>query len=171
MKLINKTKCPSDILIPLIKAAGKSIGARVSNVVVRVTQAHAPRMRGVAIQCCSYRFTHTKKYLKTDGGIIELVMPRFTTNYRKDIYSYDSVKLAKAFYKICQHEWAHILDFQNRTYIPSPTHPSGKRIRWKERPCEIFAMNKVEEAKEMPDQGRCTLRLAIWLEEQYPEPV
>jgi len=63
MKLYNKTKCPDKILTGLLAAAGRSVGARTSKVVVKVTQGQGLRTKGRVYRGLPYQW-HLK-HVKT----------------------------------------------------------------------------------------------------------
>ena len=174
MKLYNKTKCPDKILTGLLAAAGRSVGARTSKVVVKVTQGQGLRTKGMAYKGWPYQWhlKHVKtkqarkRFIDTEGGWIEVTLPKLLSLQRMACWpGIDAISLAKKFFKTAQHEWSHIRDFQQRTFIASPTNPSGRRIRWAERPCEIYAMEQVENAKKPNNLDDILLNLAEWIEE------
>jgi len=108
------------------------------------------------------------RIIDTDGGWIEITLPRLHSIKRMQRFfpATDAITLAYSFLDTAQHEWAHIKDFQRGTYRRTPTTPSGRRIRWADRPCEIYAMDQVEQAKTVADDG--IMQLALWLEETQP---
>jgi len=173
MKLYNKTKCPKELLYPLLVAAGESVGARTSRTVVKVTQGRGSRIKGVAY---NYRTVYThhlhrkrQKYkgtLRTLGrsifceGYFEITLPAKGTHRGQD-----EIDKARTFYEVAQHEWAHIRDYQERTRFEERRTPTGRRPRWKDRPIEIAACNRVEDARKMSNQDDLILNLAIYLNE------
>jgi len=182
IKLYNKTKCPNKILEPLLIAAGKSVGARTSNVVVKVTQGHSISIRGRAHAGFPYlwhlrnlkcrrnpkRFGTGEpplgKLVQTDGGWFEITLPKLTSIVRINT-KYDRVDCASSFYKVAQHEWGHIRDYQQGTMTRSHRTPSGRRIRHDDRIEEIRANSYVENAKKISNADDLILDLALWLEE------
>lgn len=187
MKLYNKTRCPNELLRPLLVAAGKSIGAKTGEVVVKITQGHYGRSCGMAVDCDfvyswhlrRLKYHHTKKKwirnhgraIQTDGGWIRITLPGTCCyHFKRDKNGKKFITFlsqAEEFYEVAQHEWAHINDFQKDSNLPTPHTPSGRRVAWKDRPIERSAMNQVKEAKQMDQQDKHILDLAIWLEEQW----
>jgi len=175
MKLYNKTKCPDAILRSILVAAGRSVGARTAKVVCKITQGRSLRSKGMAYSGFPYQW-HLKRVkskqarhriIETDGGWIEIMLPQlYSIRHMKCFPSVDAITLASAFLKTAQHEWAHIKDFQHHTYRATPTTASGRRIRWAERPCEIYAIEQVEQAQKISDDK--IMALALWLEETQP---
>ena len=173
MKLYNKTKCPDEILQPLLIAAGKSVGTRTGKVVVKVTQSHYYGMKGVAYQCplvYSWHLKRLKHYrtrnkyihnsgrlIQTDGGYIQISLPA------KGRGLPNTIDRAESFYRMAQHEWAHINDYQSGNYKQTPRTLRGRRIRWEDRPCEIAAMNSVNDAKKIQNVHLLILKLAEYL--------
>jgi len=185
MKLYNKTKCPDAILRSILVAAGRSVGARTARVACKVTQGRSLSSKGSAYSCVMSFFSvsgvlytwHLKRVktndakhriIDTDGGWIEITLPRLHSIKRMQRFfpDTDAITLAYSFLDTAQHEWAHIKDFQRGTYRRTPTTPSGRRIRWADRPCEIYAMDQVEQAKTVADDG--IMQLALWLAETQP---
>ncbi len=178
MKLYNKTKCPVGILKPLLIAAGKSIGVRMANVVVKVTQGRGLGIRGNAMHGNFVYAWHLRnlkcrknpncnnlgRMIETDGGWIELIMPRLYSVKEMECWpETDAVNLAKTFYKVAQHEWAHIKDNQLSVSGETPRTLSGRRVEWCYRPCEQYAVQQVKQAEQL-DVTSSILELAKWLE-------
>jgi hypothetical protein len=183
MKLYNKTKCPGSILKPLLIAAGKSVGARTTGVVVKVTQIRQSYREGsgVAYQqplVYSWHLRNFKsrrghihrvplgkvplgKLIRTDGGWVEIRLPAKST-----FENLDSLKRAAYFYEVAQHEWGHIRDYQQGVREVSPRTPSGRRVRHDDRIEEQRANAYVAEAKKLYGVDDLILDLAIWLEEE-----
>jgi len=179
MKLYNKTKCPDGILKPLLIAAGKSVGARTTCVIVKVTQTRQfyRGSSGVAYQqplVYSWHLRNLKsrrghvhyvplgevplgKLIETDSGWIEIRLPARGKGG-------DTVERAFRFYKVAQHEWGHIRDYQQDIREVSPRTPSGRRIRHDDRLEEQRAYAYVDEAGITPDVDDLILDLAVWLE-------
>jgi hypothetical protein len=166
VKLYNKTKCPTAILRPLLVAAGKSVGATTSGVVVKVTQARYPRSRGMAYRGWPYIWhlqgrrkkgrDHRKQVIDTRGGWFTISLPGTHP-------AYDLIGLARQFYKVAQHEWAHIKDYQGDVYYREPRTASGRRIAHDQRPCEQAAYREVMFAKPL-NIDDMILDLALYLE-------
>lgn len=176
MKWYNKTKCPDSILKPLLVAAGKSVGARTSKVVVKVTQGMRYYSRGKAYRLNVVYGWHLRgrrkpsavdrgakgRCVETDGGYIQITLPKRRPPLlpRECL---DVIELAQEFYKMAQHEWAHVRDFQSGTRFNVPRTPGGRRLAWRDRPIEISAMNHVDDAKELPVDN-LVFELAVWLD-------
>ena len=169
MKLYNKTKCPDDILRPLLLRAGKSIGAQTTGVVVKVTQGRSPCTRGMAYRACvvyswhlhgSRKKGHTPlgQQIPTNGGFIQISLPGPHP-------AYDKIVLAQRFYTIMQHEWAHIKQYQSSQRYATPRTVGGRRIAHDLRPAEKDAYKEVMFAKKL-DNDDLILALALYLEEK-----
>lgn len=180
MKLYNKTKCPDSILKPLLIAAGKSVGARTTSVVVKVTQTHLQRRMSSGTACrmlfvYSWHLRNLKcrrnqkrfgtgepplgKPIWTDGGWIEVRLPAKGT-----FGNLDPLGQAEYFYEVAQHEWGHIRDYQQGTLRVSPRTPSGRRIRHDDRIEEQQADAYVDKAGINSGVDDLILDLAVWLE-------
>ena len=150
MQLFNKTKCPNSILKPLLAIAAESIGVKTAGVVVKVTQGHGNAISGRAMDWCIVYLDHLqrkrrKKFVWNRAairvkGYIELVLPK---PRRLELYSLTYEGLAHKFYAVAQHEWAHIKDFRNKISGATLQTPSGRRVNWKDRPCEQYAQREV----------------------------
>jgi len=74
MKLLNNTQIPNEVLEPLLTLAGRSVGARTSNVVVQVNRGDAwtDGCRGMAYECVWVRWTNKvqKRRYKTKTRIL-----------------------------------------------------------------------------------------------------
>jgi hypothetical protein len=174
MKLYNRTECPDRILQPLLVAAGRAVGAKTGEVIVKVGQARLPQGTGIAIAADRVRlgFLQGKppekwgRWITTQGGYIRLTLPgcnRFA----------DPLILAQSFYELAVHEWGHILDFQiGLGFLPWSGRDGERKPRWKERPEEIRACTYANEALRKEAIGQLVprddliLELAIWLEEK-----
>lgn len=165
MKLYNKTKCPDEILRPLLVAAGKSVGARTGKVIVKVTQSQSQCSRGLTSgHTFVYNWHLRRKRLKkkknhghtiyTDGGWFRISLPAKSR--------FGNYSNAKNFYEVAQHEWSHIKHQQQNIYQYTPRTPSGRRVAWGDRPCEIAAMNSVNDAKKVSDTGIPNLAKYLW---------
>jgi hypothetical protein len=182
MKLYNKTKCPDEIIRPLLLAAGKSIGARTTNVVVKVTQGRSLSSKGCVRNAplvyswhlknlkCRRKPTNSNlgQLIQTDGGWIEITLPKLKRPDIMKCFTADAITLAERFYKTAQHEWAHIKDNQKHITPKTPKTPSGRRIQWSERPCEIYAQNEAENAKPINIDDNI-LALALYFEDTQPK--
>ena len=186
MKLYNKTKCPDEILKPLLVAAGKSVGARTANVVVKVTQGqYGHSCKGMSYNHFAVYTWHLwgrkkkeRKYrkgsIRTDSGWFEITLPGnlhtcfVNAEFDKEkgivVGEVNHIGHAENFYKTAQHEWGHIKDYQDGTYTRTPRTSSGRRIAWTDRPCEQAAMNRVEDAKKIKGIDDLILNLAIYFE-------
>jgi len=162
IKLYNKTRCPDEILRPLIAAAGRRIGAR-TDVVVKIlgpTSSSQGRANGGIpflwhLTCKRQVGCNRKKTVWSDGGWIELHIPRKHP-------AFDPLEQAERFYRTCLHEWAHIRDFQQGKSFGDYNRRHGNR------PHELRASCAVMEATETyysPTAEKAILALALWLEE------
>lgn len=179
MKLYNKTKCPDEILRPLLVAAGKSVGARTSKVIVKVTQAQRHHSRGKAYKIPLVYSWHLRRLknrknegrlIWTDGGYFEISLPAKGTEERLNLYG-GAYRVAGRFYELAQHEWAHIKDYQANRHMPMPRTPSGRRVRWEDRPCEVAAMNSVEDANKIKKTETLIAKLAEYLKAVWQSSV
>jgi len=135
MKLINKTKLDDAKVYNLINVLGKAVkGVRVSNVIVIITTGQN-HLKGVASRM-SYYF-HKKEVISTDGGCIQITIPLGTSYYYLNNHL---DQLMNSMCNIILHEWGHIKDFQKKTY-----KRYKKNSKWKDRPCEQYAEEVVEE--------------------------
>ena len=147
MKLINKTKVPNEVLENLLVSAGRSVGARTSGVVVRVCygQPLSP-VHGRATEC--YKVRWSGRWQLTDGGGFKMTLPTLRTKKWLGITTYDPTNVAQEFYKIAQHEWGHIKDFQNGGRRTMEFSSGRRRPSHDTRPEEVRAENYVYEAEE-----------------------
>lgn len=163
MKLYNKTKCPDELLRPIIMAAGQRIGAR-TKIVVKVlgprrgSQGHASPGQPYIWHLTSKRYVGVsrKKLIPSDGGWITLHIPRSHP-------CCDALMQAEVFYELCLHEWAHIKDMQERKRF------GDYERNWANRPHERRAVRMQEEATDKPYSAKAEagiLALAEWLEKQ-----
>jgi len=182
MKLYNKTKCPNNILRPLLVAAGKSVSARTGNVVVKITQGYyAHSRRGHAVECWGVQTWHLKGrrrkgrpykqgYIDTDGGWFQISLPgQVVCSFYKGQPQW--IIYAESFYETAQHEWSHIKDFQNNRRFNTPRTTSGRRVAWRDRPVEISAENHVAEAKKISNLDDMILELALYFENRGTLPL
>lgn len=152
MRLFNKTRCPDLVLKPLLAMAAESVGVKTSGVVVKVTQGRGNSMRGRAADWTLVYLDHLQKkkrkvkrnvYRRASiraNGYIELILPK---PKRLGLFNLTHEKLVYRFYRLAQHEWAHIKDFHNKVSAPTPRTPGGRRVRWGNRPCEKYAQKEV----------------------------
>ena len=178
VKLYNKTRYPDAILSALLTRAGRSIGARTSGVVVKVTAGRTSgHCRGLATECdwvyeWSLRNLKSRRQGKrikgraiaTDGGEIELTLP---------LPSKDCLATAENVFAVALHEWGHIRDFQHGgrlRFAFSTKAQSGRRPAWRDRPEEIRADEYRKDALAKIDKGKVQsaddeiLALALWME-------
>lgn len=170
VKLYNKTRCPDEILRPLIAAAGQRVGARTGKVVVKVTQRRRPWGRGMAYRGFPYLWHLTRKRqtgknrtkaVDSDCGWIELVLPG---KHR----AHDVLKQAKAFFRLCLHEWEHVreyqIDYWGRTFRNDP-HSVPHDARAQERRAYAAERRGLERPYSTKAE-EAILALGVWLEEQ-----
>ena len=171
MKLYNKTKCPDEIIEPILIAAGKSVGARTTNVVVKVTQTQKRWTRGhVWGQSAVYKAELATRQYKKDGtyrfGKVKTDCAYMTIGLPGLHHGLNVIQQAVEGWKVMQHEWAHVRDFQKRKWLSTPTTPSGRQIKWRDRPCEISAECQVSEANN-PENVKTMIRnLAIYYKDK-----
>lgn len=171
MRMFNKTKCPDELLKPLLILAGRSVGAKTSRVVVKVTQGRSYYSRGTA-EAAHYVYTwHLKgrrtgkkstlgRKIRCIGGFFTIALPAKCEKFT----GIGGTDRARAFYETAQHEWGHIRDYQSGNYLRSPRTPSGRRIRWRDRPAEIQANNYVADAKRPPAASDLIIALGQYLD-------
>ncbi len=149
MKLYNKTKLPDAVLERLLIAAGRAVGARTGNVVVKVTQGRNAGVSGMAHHATFVNTWHLKQVSKwksenvrTDGEWFKVTMPWFRPGW-------DSLAVAQTFFEVAMHEWVHIRDYQagGRWSMPWASRGTGgRRARHDSRPEELRAINAVDDA-------------------------
>jgi hypothetical protein len=157
VKFYNKSSLPTKVLERVIAAAGRRSGARIENVVVKVTQRRRRYdVSGEAQRCAFVYAWHlmpkrkfmAQDYVATDGGYFTLTVPR----PGKGVY--DALHIAETIYKVALHEWVHIADYQalNRgeQLAFSKKLGSGRRPLHDRRPEELRAINKVDEVTARP---------------------
>ena len=155
MKLYNRTVLSDEVLYPLFVEAGRAVDARTDQVIVRVVHGRT-RFHGMAVDFYSVNeayllgkrnWRNTKRKINTDGGMIKLWIPLHkwhrwyqdgTVRHKGDSGA-QALLQAEAIYKLVAHEWKHIQQYQQRTFVPTPRDSAGRRITWAERPCEIAA--------------------------------
>jgi len=147
MKLINKTQCPSHLLLPIIEHAQKSIGTNCE--IVKITQSHSERVTGLAIRPSS----------------VKVSLPK---------YRHDSLSCAYRFWRVLLHEFGHIKDYGLGSLVEFAYYKPGRvnAMRHDDRPHEIRANAYVTEvekriaSKELTGCDNAILNLAIWMEER-----
>lgn len=150
LKLYNKTRLSNAIIEPLLTAAGRCVGAKTANVIVKVTQG---RWRGVsgmahmAAFCYAWHLKRCtlagrKRLISTDGGWFSITIPAPHPEC-------DQLAIARQVFEVAMHEWVHIRDYQAGGCWRMPfasRGPSGRRPRHDRRPEELRAINAVDEA-------------------------
>lgn len=190
MLIYNRTKVPDDALKPLVRLAGRSVGARYSRVPVFVGETLDRHLwkdydgflmagGGVAYRASRVRISsvfntlHKKRRIRKpvidcDGGYIYLKLATRT---------WDTLGAVEAFFNVLQHEMGHIRDYQfeidGRGKLPWDRGVRGGRRgehRW--RPEERRVAHYMQEAHSrgltvhsIPDEA---LAMAIAIEEAYP---
>ncbi len=148
MKLYNKTKLPDAVLERLLIAAGRAVGARTTNVVVKVTQGRHRGCSGMASHASYVNTWHLHRVRKwkservsTDGGWFRITIPQFSQGW-------DALALAQQFFEVAMHEWKHIADYQAGRWTMAWSHASsgGRRPIHDRRPEELRAINAVDDA-------------------------
>ena len=144
MKLFNKCRVLDEALEPVLVAAGRAVGARTGNVVVKVTVSRH-RLSGMAHQATFVNTWHLKRVKKwsservyTDGGWFKVSVPM----------QVDGLRAAEDFFLLAMHEWVHIKDYQTGKWsLPwSSAGRGGRRPRHDSRPEELRAINAVDDA-------------------------
>lgn len=189
MKLINKTKCPDNILKALLEEAGLAIGARLGSkdalhgeVVVVVNQGRSYYNRGEARYLNGLVRTKDtgKDWLMMDGGFIRLWLPspRYVRKLSQSCGVYDAMQFAENMFSTIIHEWGHIFDYQSGMFAQSNSRKyanvqgKSRRTTWAKRPEEIRAnamRTRVFEdykngVRKYPTED--ILNFAIWFEEE-----
>lgn len=136
MKLYNKTKIDDAILAEVLTAAGRSVGARTTGVVVKVTQGRSFwQSRGLAYRCAwvYQSFLATRARTKTSGrtelkrGAVDTDDGMFTLTvpYTADNPS-DALTRAETIYSVAAHEWRHIEQYQAKAFDFHDRHERAK---------------------------------------------
>jgi hypothetical protein len=102
MKLLNNTKIPKTALETILVAAGRSVNAKTSGVVVQVNPSRY-RMSGMAYECWQVRWKPLKRWTTTNSGEFKISIPK----------EGDPLDLAERFFHVAQHEFGHIRDYQH----------------------------------------------------------
>lgn len=168
MKLLNNTPIPDAILEPLLRKAGRAVGARTQRVVVQVNRAtsHVTSC-GMAYSATWVRWKGgSNRKLTTDKGAFKISLPLRSPTERPHIKKYrdlryDPLTVAQRFFAVARHEWGHIREYQTGDYWRLPNskrHPvmdlSGRvqkakrRIPHDARPEEIRVENYAWDADE-----------------------
>lgn len=163
MKLYNRTKIDTAILESLLVKAGRSVGARTSNVIVKVNSSRGA-IRGMAYRCSHVRIG--TRYIATDGGMFFISIP--------SLFPTDPLSIARTFFDIAQHEFYHVKEYQDGNINFSKRGAGGRRARHDSRPEEIRAYNAVNDTELRKRKGEfdsVILDLAIDLERIYREKI
>jgi len=132
MKLYNRTRIPDKVLRDLLVKAGRSVGARTSNMAVSV---NPTRRYGVG-GGCAYNYDLLRvhgRWIKVDG-YFKISLGEKTS---------DPLLAAQAFLHIARHEFGHIRDYQIGIQEFSRRGPGGRRPLHDSRPEEIRANNYI----------------------------
>ena len=157
MKLVNRTKCPDSILVPLIEHAAMAVGTDLEFVSVLVKQGKGKRERmgGLACRASGGHYHHS-----------------FEVTMAKCLFC--EFDLAGRFWSLLAHELGHVHDYQ--------AEDNGAKLEWKyyrsdesirairhdSRPQEIRADSYVENAADRMLSGeiergdKVCATLAIW---------
>ena len=175
MKLVNQTKCPDSILVPLIEHAAMAVGTDLEFVSVLVKQGKGKqeRMGGAAFR--------DKSTIPFDDRLNKIRrMPRSKTRKKHGFEVtlatciFCEFDLAGRFWSLLAHELGHIHDYQaedNGAKLEWKYYKSDeslKMIRHDSRPQEIRADSYVENAadrmlsEEIERGDRVCAALAIW---------
>lgn len=175
MKLYNKTRIPDAVLVPVLIDAGRAVGARTAGVIVKVTQGQLLwRCRGTASRCDWVKrwFLAGRRYKKdkchllqgnvdTDGGMIDLTVPRVRDN------PHDPLERAESIYRVAAHEWGHLKQYQEHRLITAMHDTTLRRKRHDNRPWEKDANKAASNAQKKATGKKADhiLALALVLEE------
>ncbi len=169
MKLYNRSLIPDEALHPALVKAGRLVGARTRDVVVRVNgnwRNHVSHgvfwnrkfvdknwLEGKRRDWTTHLYctATAPPMVETDGGMIELWIglrqgliniQSFPTLY--STYS-AAEKLVKQFFSTAIHEWKHIADYQNGEVFSGygQVGAGSRRPNWDVRPEEIRACDTV----------------------------
>ena len=184
MKLYNKTKYPDALLESLILEAGKSVNARTSNVVVKVTTTKAGNygVRGYARKCdyvykwFLYPRDNSKNgIINTDGGYFRIIIPnpKVPDYINKAVrqawlksHCADGLSIAEIIYKISAHEWQHIKQYQQNSFNFRDKHERNKNHdnRIWERDADRASKRALSSVNDRKQDS--ILNLAIWIDSQ-----
>lgn len=187
MKIINRTKCPDEILKNLVLKSAETFrectglplhldrrcpwheGYEHPGVVIQFTQAkHKPYVSGT---CWETELAKANgKFHATDGGWMRIKLPaprHFSLPLPK----------ARVLWETLLHEWTHISDYQRRasgdwvTYSHDEKRIGGRRPNWENRPEEIRAEKNREKVieKNKDDGGDELLEWALWYDRRIQE--
>lgn len=180
VKLYNLSPYPDATLLPVLTSAMRLAGAK-GQVVVKVTRGGS-RVGSHAHSCAFVYewFLRGRGGRKADGklkmrpiatcGGYVVMQPLEVRRYWNERIPCDSVPtgfalrsqsapdglaMARRFFETAVHEFAHIVQFQSRTFLTgSPakfaqrSESSGRRSAWSQRPEEIDAVNRTDAALE-----------------------
>lgn len=182
MKLYNRTRIPDELLIPILTAAGRHVGARTGKVVVKVTRARHQYVYGRTYKCAwvARSFLDGRGHRRQDG---EFRLQRVSTDHAyvelivgRCRFPGGGRHLADKLYEYAMHEWAHAAEDQDplSCYLPRArrSEESGRRVKWAKRPEEVRAIDAVHHAQDKVARGKLRApqealdRLALWLEEE-----
>jgi len=149
VKLYNNSGLPDEPMRSLLLDAQRLAGA-TGSVVVKVTRGGYWGRSHAKAACAVRRFAlETRQrgkngrlkmgWVKTDGGYV-VMQP-----YR----CHDRLDSAKRFFETAIHEFAHIYDFQHGgrfSFAWSSRGDAGRLPKWKQRPKEIRAVNRTDDA-------------------------
>jgi len=172
MRLINKTKIPDAVSLPILLGAARAVGARSTRVVVKLTHQNWG-CSGMASRCDWVRGSEspTGRMIRVDGGVFTLrcMRPRYNLD---GLYAGGVLALAENIFRLAMHEWFHVREYQEQRhgeFRQFSQRINGRRQRHDSRPEELRAVNACDDA-----EGRGAIRrnqdaiigLACWYEQQ-----
>jgi len=159
--IYNQTPYKLEIIGNILSLAHQQVGIDKGTTVVKVTTKRS-RIGCSGVAYKSYPRGRLRKILEkyhppktwqSDLGWVKISFSgpdafdlRFKDDPNFDIVYY----AARQFYEVALHEFAHIKDYRMKTHITTPLTPTGKRIWWKNRPAEKFAISQVEQVLSQP---------------------
>lgn len=180
MKIYNKTKYPDSLLEKLLIQAGKSIGARTSNVVVIVnsTKPGYNRCYGTAYKC---NYVNLKDNLiETDNGYFKITIPYPFVPTWVDLKiqstwirsrKFDGLTIAYSILTTAAHEWQHIKQYQENKF-----DFKNKKERNKNHDNRIWEKDAIKASSKVNKNPNnriqeSVLDLALWIEENKKKEI
>ena len=189
MKLYNKTKYPNDLLENLLVEAGKSVGARTSNVIVKATSAkqgyhhsygtahRADYVYEWFLSSRAYKKNSTelkKRMISTDGGYYTITIPNpFIPQWVKDsdiyphwleAHCYDGISLVESIFRVACHEWRHIKQYQDRLFNFRDKQEQAKHHDNRSWEKDAIKASSKTLSKPRDKTQEAILNLALWIE-------
>jgi hypothetical protein len=158
MKLLNNTPIPDAILIALLVRAGRTVGAKTTDVVVQINRSHwyLSPIRATAYDAGWVRWGGgSGRKLSCDEAfrislpLLNLIGETDPSVIEHKWCNYDALTIAQRFYEVARHEFGHIRDYQQggRYFLRwSKCGNNNRRPRHDSRPEEIRAENYAYDA-------------------------